>query len=145
MKLNIGCGGNPKPDAVNFDISPRASSDMIWDAENIPWPFRDNRVTEVWATSCLEHMHQDKIPAIMGEIWRVCCDGAKVHISVPTDSPLDRGNPYHLSHFNQQSFLFYTKDDLILSTWESVLMKFNLVSQTIVGSNLLVELEAVKK
>ena len=85
LKLNLGCGNRKIEGFLNVDSQPGCQPDMVLDLEATPWPWADDSVDEVQLIHVLEHLGQ--APAvylgIMRELWRVCCDGAHVHIMVP--------------------------------------------------------------
>jgi SAM-dependent methyltransferase len=84
LKLNIGCGFNKRPGYINVDKEKACEPDVVADLEG-RWPFEDNTVDEVSAIHVLEHLGQStqSFLGIMKEIYRVCRNGAKVHIVVP--------------------------------------------------------------
>ena len=87
MKLNLGCGGRKVNGWVNVDSQPMENPDMVVDLSVEVWPWTDNSVDEVLASHMMEH-----IPAgapffhFLKELYRVCCNGAKVHIVLPHPS-----------------------------------------------------------
>lgn len=85
MRLNLGCGHDRQDGYLNVDAFPSEATDFIWDLERTPWPWESDSVEAVLLIHTLEHIGQDTktFLAIMGELYRVCCDGASVHIRVP--------------------------------------------------------------
>ena len=105
MRLNLGCGNDYQNGWVNIDISPMARCDVVADLSK-GIPYADNTVDEVIAIHFLEHL-EDTI-FIMNEIWRVCKNGALVHIEVPDQSSLMAfADPTHKRVFNRESFAYY--------------------------------------
>jgi hypothetical protein len=83
MKLNLGCGNQILDGWVNVDKF--GQPDQILDLETFPWPWDDNSADEILLSHVLEHLGQrpDIFIAIMRELYRVCRDGATLHIRVP--------------------------------------------------------------
>lgn len=78
VKLNLGCGADIRKDCVNVDTH---CGEVRLDLNSTGWPWADNSVGEVVMFHVLEHL-PDTIQ-VMKELYRVCCDGAKVFIKVP--------------------------------------------------------------
>jgi Tfp pilus assembly protein PilF len=99
LKLNLGCGMHKREGYVNVDQSPVCQPDVVLDLERTPWPWPDDAVDAVQLIHVLEHLGQQPhvFLAIMKELWRVCGDGATIHIEVPhprSDEFL--GDPTHV-------------------------------------------------
>lgn len=99
LKLNLGCGQRKMDGYVNVDASPVCGPDQVVDLEKTPWPWPDDAADTVKLIHVLEHLGQQPATflAILSELWRVCCDGALVHIEVPhprSDEFL--GDPTHV-------------------------------------------------
>lgn len=80
MTVDLGCGSRKMSGAIGMDIVAVPGVDVV---ANMAYglPFKDNSIDDVYAYHVLEHL--DDFLAIMGEIWRVCRDGGKVHVKVP--------------------------------------------------------------
>lgn len=95
IKLNLGCGGNHKSGYVNVDKFGKA--DVLFNLEIFPWPWEDGSVHEVLFNHVLEHLGQttEVYFGIIKEVYRICVNGAKVHINVP--------HPRHDSFINDST------------------------------------------
>lgn len=85
MRLNLGCGYRKIDGWVNVDKVASCNPDQIVDLENLPWPWPDNSVDEVMLSHVLEHLGAATAIylGIIKELYRVCRDGAPIHIEVP--------------------------------------------------------------
>jgi hypothetical protein len=85
MKFNMGCGHNKLPGWVNVDAFPTATPDVVWDLEQVPWPWPDACAEEIRFTHSLEHMGGDPkvFLAIMQELYRISAPGCTIQIDVP--------------------------------------------------------------
>lgn len=83
LRLNMGCGQNPKAGYVNVDKY--GTPEVQCDLEAFPWPWADNTVDEMVFNHVLEHLGEQTQTylGIIKEIYRVCRDGALVKIVVP--------------------------------------------------------------
>jgi SAM-dependent methyltransferase len=81
QKLNLGCGNFPKEGYLNIDHSRWTKADLLYDLNQIPYPFPDNLFERVELSHILEHL--EKPFEVMKEIHRVCRNDAILEIYVP--------------------------------------------------------------
>lgn len=102
-KLNLGCGEDYKEGWVNVDCRNNIKSDVKWDLEEFPYPFKDNDFSEVLISHVLEHV-ADPIKTLK-EIIRICEHHAKVIIKVPhAFSYANVSSIQHKANFVEHSF-----------------------------------------
>jgi hypothetical protein len=96
LKLNLGCGKNPKPGYVNVDKYD--NPDVLHDLETFPWPWKDNSVNEIRLIHVLEHLGERKevFLNIIKELYRICVASATIHIVVPHPRHDDFINDPHM-------------------------------------------------
>ena len=84
-KLNLGSGDKRIPGFLNVDKFDTFKPDIVHDLEKFPYPFLDNEIEEIKLIHVLEHIGQtpDIFINIMKELYRISCDQANIHISVP--------------------------------------------------------------
>lgn len=83
LKLNLGCGNNPRPGYVNVDRC--GEPDVTHDLEIAPWPWENGSVDEVLLCHVLEHLGEtvESYRRFWGELYRVCAPGAQVTVVCP--------------------------------------------------------------
>jgi predicted O-linked N-acetylglucosamine transferase (SPINDLY family) len=108
LRVDIGCGDRKPDNFVGVDVCSGLGVDIVADL-NQRFPFPDNSVDELRAYDTIEHL-VDRIHT-MNEIWRICKNGAKIDILVPsTDGRGAFQDPTHVSFWNINSFLYYCID-----------------------------------
>ena len=108
MRLNLGCGSDEKNGWVNVDCYSDSPFVVKADLNKKPWPWKDNTVTEVLLHNVLEHL-PDTI-SVMKELYRVCSNGALVHIAVPHPRHDDFiSDPTHCSPITQRTMALFSK------------------------------------
>lgn len=80
-KLNVGSGEFPKDGFLNLDYYSISAPDVSHDLNQMPYPFEDNYFELVEADHVLEHL-MDPFK-VMAEFYRICADGATIHVRVP--------------------------------------------------------------
>lgn len=121
LKLNLGCGRRKREGFLNVDSQAGCQPDLVLDLEKTPWPWPDNSVDEIQLIHVLEHLGQ--APAVylgvMKELWRVCCDGARVRIMVPHPRSDDFLNdPTHVRPITEAGLEMFSQR--INAIWESL-------------------------
>lgn len=112
IKLNLGCGQNPRDGYVNVDKYDSFAPDVVWDLEVAPWPFDTGSAAEVVMHHSLEHMGAtvEGFLSIMRELYRVCAPGAQIHIAVPHPrSDAFSGDPTHVRTVNPAVLSLFSK------------------------------------
>lgn len=103
-KLDIGCGVHKKIGFIGIDIMPFDQVDYVLDVARGNLPFGDNSIDEVYCNHFLEHLSIEDIAKVMGEIHRVCKQGARVEIRVPHFSGFTNFYEFHKTSFRYNSF-----------------------------------------
>lgn len=81
MRLNLGAGPRPMPDAVNVDRVPLPGIDVVHDLDVRPWPWADDSVEAIHARDLFEHL-ADAV-GFMVECHRVLIPGCTLWIRTP--------------------------------------------------------------
>jgi SAM-dependent methyltransferase len=105
--LNLGCGMQPLPRAVNVDKVPTTSADIHHDLDVFPYPLPADYFDEIHCIDVLEHLKD--LVAVMEEIHRLGRDGCHVYIVVPHFSSSNSyTDPTHRHHLGYHSFDYFT-------------------------------------
>ena len=81
--LVLGCGNRPFPGAVNHDRTKhREEIDVVWDLNDLPWPWADNSFDKINATAVLEHLRLNLIESL-NECWRILRPGGTIYLKLP--------------------------------------------------------------
>jgi len=81
MKLNLGARTTKIPGFKNVDIKKMPGVDIVADISMLP--LRDNSVSEIYASHCLEHFSHTKTLDVLKEWNRVLEKDGIIHIAVP--------------------------------------------------------------
>ncbi len=80
-KLNLGCGADIRKGYMNIDFEKIAGTDMTYDLNKIPYPFKENSFSEILMNSILEHL--DNPYGVMKELYRIAKPRATILIRTP--------------------------------------------------------------
>lgn len=106
MKLNLGSGRHVKKDYINLDIVKFKGVDVVHNINKFPWPFANNKFSEVLCSHVLEHV--DNFNKAINEIWRISKPGAIINIYVPYYVGLTyASDPSHKRVFTYRSMDHY--------------------------------------
>ena len=93
MKLNLGCSNQILKGWRNVDCRPLPGVDMVWNLDEMPWPWPDGSVDEIFMAHCLEHLC-DPLKAL-NECRRVLKVGGKLTVKVPHAKGAFANSPAH--------------------------------------------------
>jgi len=106
-KLNYGCGNNYREGWVNLDINRSVKADVYID-NGLKLPFGDSEFDEILLDNVLEHVPRTEFFPFMDELYRVCRQGALIHIYSPHFTSIyGIGNPAHHTVFCVDAFSFF--------------------------------------
>lgn len=81
IKLNLGCGNDPRSGYINCDLYNNKKADMTFDCAVIP--FDDNSVDEILAYHIVEHWDFLKSQEVLKEWYRALRPDGKLHVETP--------------------------------------------------------------
>jgi SAM-dependent methyltransferase len=110
LKLNLGCGYRKMDGYVNIDNRIEVNPDSLWDLSlGLSWPI--SSVDEIRAFDILEHIPIGKTMILIESIWRSLKPGGIFeHFTPSTDGRGAFQDPFHVSFWNINSWLYYTDD-----------------------------------
>ena len=103
--VDLGCGTTKFSGAIGIDQIPYPGVNIICDFEK-SLPLKSNSVDTLYASHLLEHING--LVVFMEDIYRVCKQGANVHIAVPyLTSHAAFRDPTHVRYFSEETFLYF--------------------------------------
>jgi len=112
VRLNMGCGARKFEGFCNIDKNPDVNPDMLLDATK-PLPFEESSVEYILAMHFLEHIG-DELFQMLQDWYRICRNGAIIHIEVPNakDCPdYAMRDPSHKRFFVPETFRYFNCED----------------------------------
>ena len=107
MKIDLGSSFHKMPGHLGVDILKVEQVDVVADARNLP--FKDSSIEGIYSNHCIEHIVEQL--DVIREMWRVCKDGAVLHILVPHFSnPSYYDDLTHQRLYSTRSFEHYDFD-----------------------------------
>jgi len=106
--LNLGCGEDYKKGWINLDSRRNIKSDIRWDLNSLPYPFKKMEFDNVLLSHVLEHVN-DPVK-VLKEVIRISKENAKVTVIVPhANSYASNSDLQHKGRFTENTF---TKEHL---------------------------------
>src|SRR5271166_1941305 len=130
LKLDLGCGQNPKEGFDGVDLYADKAKHKL-DLFKFPWKFESGSVEEIHASHFLEHIPardveerdinicsdgadyvgQDMLFAFMDECYRILKPECWMHVVVPSGrSNRAFQDPTHRRFFMQETFLYFARE-----------------------------------
>lgn len=105
--LSIGCGNRAsEAGLIRLDISPDVNPDVVWNLDDLPYPFETSYFDQIECFDVIEHINS--IPKTLEEIHRILKPNGILKITTPhyscSNSFTDPTHRYHLSYFSFDYF-----------------------------------------
>ena len=102
-KINLGSGEDYKEDHINIDIRKNVKTDLRWDLNNIPYPFKENSFTECFMDCVLASVNNPI--EVLKEASRIVKPGGRVIVITPHPLAYSYFSGItHTAHFTENSF-----------------------------------------
>jgi len=114
VRLNLGAGLTRRPEGhLAIDCNPRTNPDVLCRLPIIP--FRDETVDAIYSSHFIEHLVDDDVIILMGEMYRVLKPGGTAYIVTPyAFSHAAAQDPTHKSQWVPEKFLYFTPHFFVL-------------------------------
>jgi len=101
-RVNLGCGLRHLQHVINVDRLPAVEPEVVCDFDREPLPFETDSIDYVCSVNVFEHLVD--LYHVVGEIWRVCKNGALFELVVPNAFALGAfGDPTHCRFWTVES------------------------------------------
>jgi len=105
-RIDFGCGNSKKEGYIGVDIIQLSGVDIVHNLDEFPYPFANNEIDEIWMDQVLEHL-KEPLKAVE-ELYRICKNGAMIHIGVPYfRSFYSAIDPTHRNFFGVYWFCYF--------------------------------------
>lgn len=82
LKINLGAGRKKLEDFVNVDFDPDLNPDVVWDLNQVPYPFENESAEFIEGTQVLEHL-QLHVLDFFKECYRILKPEGVLHLDFP--------------------------------------------------------------
>lgn len=111
LKLDLGCGNNPKNGYIGIDNFYKSKNvikkDVLLYLKRLP----DNSVSEIYSRHFFEHLNYEYIKKMLLQIDRVLTNGGSINITVPHYSnPFFYSDPTHKTFWGVHSFSYICEE-----------------------------------
>lgn len=83
IKLDFGCGPHKREGFKGVDQFEFVGVDYVLDIRKTPWPWKDESVSEAYASHFVEHLTGEERVQFANELYRVLIPGGTCQIIVP--------------------------------------------------------------
>jgi hypothetical protein len=107
--LDVGCSDHKMPGSVGMDKRALPGVDIVWNAEQTPWPLPDECCWRILASHVWEHLDPSKMIYIMNECHRIMKVQGQLCLAMPyPGSPRFWQDPTHRHAWNEATPLYFT-------------------------------------
>lgn len=122
-RIDLGSSYHKQNGYWGVDILLSEGVNVLGDACSLP--FKDSSIDEIYSSYCLEHIN-DQL-AVIAELWRVCKNGATIHLILPHFSnPSYYDDLTHHKLYSRRSFEHFDQDLHYLTGYPNYLPQVHL-------------------
>lgn len=108
IRLDIGCGEAKQHGFVGMDIRELPGVDIVWNAQEFPYPIPDNCCLQILMSHLWEHIEPKNRMRLMDELWRIMKPEGQLLISAPYYLSFGAcQDPTHYTCPNEATFLYF--------------------------------------
>jgi Fe-S-cluster containining protein len=108
VRLDLACGDNRRLGFVGVDIVKTPQTDIVWDLNKYPYPWKDGEVEEIICAHFIEHV--EDIIKFMEECYRILKPNGQMTVIAPYwNSARAWQDPTHVRTISENTFLYYNK------------------------------------
>jgi ubiquinone/menaquinone biosynthesis C-methylase UbiE len=108
IHLDVGCGFNKNPGFIGMDKRKVDGVDIVHDAENLPWPIKDESCSVIAMSHLIEHIKPWLQIDVINECWRVLEFGGVLAIATPYATSFGYSqDPTHCSPWNEATPTYF--------------------------------------
>ena len=117
-KIDLACGNNKKDGYFGIDIDKYDFVDHVMDLRFTKLPFKDEQLTDVYASHFLEHLTFEENLFLFNEVYRCMKPGGKFEIVVPHGaSYAGMTDLSHKTFWVEDTFGYFTPENKYFYSW----------------------------
>jgi len=119
IKLDVGAGDNKQKGFIGMDIRPTKNADIVWSAEQVPYPLPAEIAHVVLASHLVEHLKPWLMVDIMNEWWRICKVGGQLWIAMPYAGSFGFfQDPTHIKAWNEATAQYFDPSKFLFNIYK---------------------------
>jgi len=108
LRLNLGSGRTTYPGFINLDFANLPETELRWNLEKLPLPFKDNSVSEIICEHALEHL--SNFTELLEDLYRITAPRGRWYFVVPYYKYEGTfRDPTHKCFFSENTFDYFTE------------------------------------
>lgn len=144
VRLDLGCGENRSKGYIGMDRRPLPTVDIVWDAQDFPYPIPDDSCITILMSHLWEHIEPKYRIDLINELWRIMKPDGQLLISSPYYLSIGASqDPTHYTCPNEYTFLYFNPESTLYPIYKPKPWRI-IVNRYLHNGNLEVIMEAIK-